>query len=61
MNCEQKQSICSTCPRKLNRVCMTWTKVCVGMSCPINAFENPEAMDAYRQKVKIVKAELEKN
>jgi len=52
MNCEHKKSICNTCPRKADGSCIAWTKVCVGMSCPIEAFENPEILNTFKTKRK---------
>ena len=57
MNCEDKKSICNTCPRKADGACIAWTKVCVGMSCHIGAFENPEAMNKFKTKIKSVSVE----
>tara|TARA_R110002167_G_scaffold319323_2_gene525004 strand:+ start:490 stop:852 length:363 start_codon:yes stop_codon:yes gene_type:complete len=44
MICGEKETICNTCPLKANKVCIKWTKVCVGMKCPINAFEDKSAI-----------------
>lgn len=49
MNLEEKQSICESCPLKINRVCMIWRQVAANAKCPEGAFENPEVLNRFKK------------